>query len=351
MNNSLVIREEIQTAITKEINPVELARVLYPRIERAIELANTPEEVNELRAQIETINTYIKRALPKFIKERQEQFKTTHEGDMLYVRASGKAGELWDACEDKRLHGGDRKSIQVANSPLDKLSVTDAGFKGSRDATTCKRIGDLHDEDLRTYDEDTFQNMKQATLNGAERVWLMLFQADPPQPIDGKYRIIYADPPWTYGNMRFDGATMPDDHYPVMTIDELCELPIKEAAENDAVLFLWVTSPILEDAFRVIKAWGFEYKTSFVWDKVKHNMGHYNSVRHEFLLVCTRGSCQPDVMKLFDSVVTVERGKHSEKPEAFREIIDHLYIHGNRIELFATKQTEGWVAYGNDIST
>ena len=120
--------------------------------------------------------------------------------------------------------------------------------------------------------------------------------------------------------------------------------------EDDAVLFLWVTSPFLESCFKVIKAWGFKYKTSFVWDKVKHNFGHYNSVRHEFLLVCTRGSCTPNVQKLFDSVQVIERnGRHSEKPEEFREIIDTLYPHGKRLEMFARTRVEGWDAWGMDI--
>jgi len=113
-------------------------------------------------------------------------------------------------------------------------------------------------------------------------------------------------------------------------------MPAQEWAEDDAVLFLWATSPMLENAFQVIRAWGFKYKTSFVWDKVKHNFGHYNSIRHEFLLVCTRGSCTPDAGKLFDSVQTIERSdRHSEKPEEFRKIIETLYTRGAKLELFA----------------
>jgi N6-adenosine-specific RNA methylase IME4 len=164
----------------------------------------------------------------------------------------------------------------------------------------------------------------------------------------GKYKIIYADPPWCYGNKLVEGYGTAENHYPTMTIQELCELPIKELAEDNAVLFLWVTSPLLEECFQVIKAWGFKYKTSFVWDKVKHNMGHYNSVRHELLLICTKGSCLPDNKKLFDSVVEVERtNKHSEKPEQFREIIDTIYSCGKRIELFARKKTDKWDVWGN----
>jgi len=95
---------------------------------------------------------------------------------------------------------------------------------------------------------------------------------------------------------------------------------------------------MLEDAFRVVHSWKFKYKTSFVWDKVSHNFGHYNSVRHEFLFVCTRGVV-PDNPKLYDS-----GAKHREKPSTLREagriqaIIDDLYTYGKRIELFALRK-------------
>lgn len=175
----------------------------------------------------------------------------------------------------------------------------------------------------------------------------------PPLPTTGKYRVIYADPPWKYGNDGIIGDTdhygHVGRHYPSMTIQELCDLPIRDMAEDNAVLFLWVTSPLLEDAFPLIRAWGFKYKTSFVWDKIGHNFGHYNSVRHELLLVCTRGSCTPDNLRLFDSVQSIEKSdKHSEKPEEFREIIDTLYTHGNKIELFARTLADGWEVWGNE---
>ena len=163
---------------------------------------------------------------------------------------------------------------------------------------------------------------------------------------DGKYRVIYADPPWSYGNTQPDYHTEQSDHYPTMELKDICALPVKELAMDDAVLFIWVTSPTLEESFQVIKAWGFKYKASFVWDKIKHNMGHYNSVRHEFLLIAVRGSCQPDVARLFDSVYSSEREGHSKKPHFFYEVIDTTYPHGPRIEMFARNTREGWASYG-----
>jgi len=172
--------------------------------------------------------------------------------------------------------------------------------------------------------------------------------AERPLPKD-KYRVFYADPPWKYGDSGNDNYGPAERHYPAMSIDELCALEVKKLAQDDAVLFLWVTSPMLDVCFKVIKAWGFKYKTSFVWDKVKHNFGHYNSVRHELLLVCTRGSCTPDSDEKVDSVQTIERSnEHSEKPEEFRQIIDTLYTHGKRIELFARTKAEGWETWGNE---
>jgi N6-adenosine-specific RNA methylase IME4 len=78
-------------------------------------------------------------------------------------------------------------------------------------------------------------------------------------------------------------------------------------------------------------------------------MGHYNSVRHEFLLVCTKGSCTPDVLKLHDSVISEERTEHSKKPEIFRKIIDEIYPYGKRIELFARQKIGTWEVFGNEI--
>lgn len=164
---------------------------------------------------------------------------------------------------------------------------------------------------------------------------------------NSKYRVIYADPPWKYGDQLTEDYGPTKFHYPAMSISELCALPIVDLCEDSAVLFLWVTSPLLEECFRVIAEWGFSYKSSFVWDKIKHNMGHYNSVRHEFLLICTRGSCLPDVPELIDSVQSIERTKHSTKPEEFRTIIDKLYLRGKRIELFARTEAKGWDRWGN----
>lgn len=163
-----------------------------------------------------------------------------------------------------------------------------------------------------------------------------------------KYRVIYADPPWKYGDAGY-GHGPAEFHYPTLTLREICDLPISDMTTDNAVLFLWATSPMLPEALEVVKAWGFVYKASFVWNKIKHNVGHYNSVRHEFLLLAVRGSCPPDSSQLPPSVMDIERGEHSVKPEQFRQVIAAMYPNGKRVELFARKKVDGWDTWGNQV--
>jgi N6-adenosine-specific RNA methylase IME4 len=167
----------------------------------------------------------------------------------------------------------------------------------------------------------------------------------------GKYRVIYADPPWSYNDKRSSGGMGgAEEQYPTMSLEDICDLPVKDIADKEAVLFLWATTPLLREAFQVMGCWGFEYKTLFVWDKVRPFPGNYSSVAQEVLLLGTKGSCTPDCRERPYSIIRVEKGRHSEKPEEFRKLIHQLYKYGNRVELFARRQTEGWDVYGNECA-
>jgi N6-adenosine-specific RNA methylase IME4 len=167
-----------------------------------------------------------------------------------------------------------------------------------------------------------------------------------------KFRVLYADPCWDYTNRPGHGAA--SDHYPTMPLSQICSLDIKSICLPDSVLFLWSPAPLLLDALEVLKAWGFTYKQLIVWDKVKHNWGSYFSARHELLLVAARGSCTPDcdatTVASIDSVQVIDRSEHSRKPEQFRKIIDTLYPHGARLELFARgKVPAHWRKWGAEV--
>ena len=170
----------------------------------------------------------------------------------------------------------------------------------------------------------------------------------------GKHRVIYTDPPWQYNDTRsgvegMEGSAA-EGQYPTMSVQQLSDLAVQDLAAADSVLFCWATFPLLPDALEVIRAWGFKYKTAFVWAKVRPNFGHYHNANAELLLVCTRGSATPDADKRESQVQTIERtGKHSSKPEDFRAMIDRLYTTGKRIELFRRGAApDGWEVWGNE---
>lgn len=170
----------------------------------------------------------------------------------------------------------------------------------------------------------------------------------------GKHRVIYTDPPWQYSDSRGGlddyGSTAAETHYPTMSVEQLCALDVKALAADDAVLFCWATFPLLPDALAVVKAWGFTYKTAIVWDKDRSNVGNYHNASAELLLICTRGSGTPETDVRPDQVQHVPHpGRHSAKPEEFREMIDAMYPSGPRIELFRRGEApDGWAVWGNE---
>jgi N6-adenosine-specific RNA methylase IME4 len=252
-------------------------------------------------------------------------------------------------------HGGDRKSEKSSVQFADLISTAETLAKEHGvNESTIRRDGKKFEamEKLAVTHPDLAQEVfdGKKKINEVRRTVRSVEVKAAALLPSAKFRVIYADPPWKYGDQLTEDYGPTKFHYPSMSISELCAMPIKELCEPDAVLFLWVTSPLLFECLPIIDAWGFAYKTSFVWDKIKHNMGHYNSVRHELLLICTRGSCTPDNVQLFDSVQSIERGKHSEKPAEFRAIIETLYEHGKKLELFARQPAENWTVYGNQVS-
>lgn len=164
-----------------------------------------------------------------------------------------------------------------------------------------------------------------------------------------KYPVIYADPPWRYELPPMGGSNRSiENHYPTMSLEEICALPVKDLATDDAILYLWATSPKLAECLKVIEAWGFEYRTNFVWVKDKIGMGYHNRNQHELLLVCKRGDIPPPPVNVrVSSVVNAERSDHSVKPLEFYTMIESFYPSLPKIELFCRKPRDGWAAWGN----
>lgn len=162
-----------------------------------------------------------------------------------------------------------------------------------------------------------------------------------------RYPLIYADPPWRYEHAESESRAI-ENQYPTMDLEAICALPLTEITTDDAILFMWTTSPKLEEGMRVLSAWGFTYRTCMVWDKEKIGMGYYARQQHELLLIGTRGAPPtpaPDARPA--SVVRIARAEHSAKPEAFYEIIERMYPALPKLEMFCRSPRAGWDVWGN----
>lgn len=166
---------------------------------------------------------------------------------------------------------------------------------------------------------------------------------------DVRYPIIYADPPWRYENPPMGGTNRSiENHYPTMTLEEICAMPVADLATDDAMLYLWATAPKLAECLQVITAWGFEYRTNLVWDKEVIGMGYHARNQHEILLVAKRGNIPPpEAGKQPSSVHREKRGEHSAKPDFYYEMIEAAYPQLPKIELFCRSPRDGWAVWGN----
>src|SRR3990167_5626772 len=141
-----------------------------------------------------------------------------------------------------------------------------------------------------------------------------------------KYQIIYCDPPWKYQDKSKSHGGGAESHYPCMSIAEMSALPIKDISADDSVLLMWVTMPMLEVAFEVIRAWGFKYKTcAFTWVKknkdgsIYMGMGRHTRANAEVCLLATQGKGVSRIDASIKNTHLAPRTKHSEKPQLFKK--------------------------------
>lgn len=169
-----------------------------------------------------------------------------------------------------------------------------------------------------------------------------------------RYGVIVADPEWRFEPYSRETGMerAADNHYPTSVTDLIAARDVPSITADDCVLFLWATVPMLEDAMTVMKAWGFQYKSHAIWDKVHIGTGYWFRNRHELLLVGTKGDIPAPAMgEQFASVMTIARKEHSAKPEQFLELIEQYFPNLPKIELNRRGAARpGWDAWGNEVA-
>ena len=169
--------------------------------------------------------------------------------------------------------------------------------------------------------------------------------------VQGRYNVLYVDPPWQYEDLHV-GRHGAVDEYELMDIDSIKSFPIQNITEDNAVLFMWATVPLLDQAFEVISAWGFKYKTSLFWEKTGLlGLGRWFRGQVEILTVSIRGDVKPFGLQRKNIVTCIATG-HSKKPDIFRDIIEDATVNipdRRMIELFARRAVAGWDSMGNEL--
>lgn len=183
----------------------------------------------------------------------------------------------------------------------------------------------------------------------AENHYIELQKTFPPFPRK-RYGVVLADPPWSFSTYSENGMDRSaDNHYPTVDVDTLCGVGPFVPAADDCVLFLWATVPMLPQALKVMKAWGFDYKSNFAWVKDRIGTGYWFRNQHELLLVGTTGNIPAPAMGTqFSSVLEHAVGDHSQKPDAVYLMIESYFPTLPKIELNARRGREGWDVWGNE---
>ena len=174
----------------------------------------------------------------------------------------------------------------------------------------------------------------------------------PPLPnIEGKYNVIYADPPWDVkaGPDWGSGEESKDLLYPTMSLEEISALPIKELASNNAHLYIWTINKYIPQTYDIARAWGFKPSCLITWCKPPHGIGLGGTYiqNTEHLLFCRRGTLEA-IKRIDTTWFSYPRGRHSEKPDEFRKMIEEVSP-GKRIELFAREKVRDWDVWGNEV--
>ncbi len=171
------------------------------------------------------------------------------------------------------------------------------------------------------------------------------------------FSTILADPPWRFENRT--GKMAPEHQrllrYPTMTLNEICEMPIKNVASANAHLYLWVPNALLSDGLEVMKNWGFTYKTNIVWFKTRKDggpdgrgVGFYFRNVTELILFGIRGHMRTlDAGRTQTNIILSQKREHSRKPDEIYDLVEDCSP-GPYLELFARFARTGWSQWGNE---
>lgn len=318
----------------------ELALTLVNAASYALSNADTFEEIHKIRNQL--------RAFEIVFGKYKVELPAANAIVAQRLRTARVMGQ-WLIDNVNHSGGGDRKSRLASLTAISDLPHYVSKFHSLQ----WRRMAQVDEQDFELWVKELLET---GDMSGAGllRLWASLNGSDPantPPLPDGKFSLIYGDPPWKYEHAKSENRAI-ETNYQTMTLDEICGLRVLGIAADDCVLFLWATSPKLAEAMEVIESWGFTYRTCMVWVKDKIGMGYYARQQHELLLIAARGSLPVPLPKNRpSSIIEAPRLRHSEKPKEIYKLIETMYPKSAKIELFSRAPQDGWETWGHESGT
>lgn len=321
--------------------------VIISKASKMLAETKTVPELREVAAVGHTAIEHAKRL-------RVGGFEAMCNAAEIVLRAERRLGEM---LASQSLNGGDRKS----ESRDERVKLSDLGISAMQ-SHRWQAAARVPEEMFQQWFAETVEAGKQPTSGALIKLGKQSHRkqwAEPTEPIEGtcgslreliddgkKFRCIYADPPWQYDNQETRAST--DNHYGTMSVAQICAEPVAAVAADDCHLHLWTTNAFLFAAREVMDAWGFDYRSVFVWCKPQMGIGNYWRVSHELMLLGVRGKATNFLANDEMSWIQADRTKHSRKPRQVREKIERVSP-GPYLEMYGREKIEGWTVYGNQI--
>lgn len=312
-----------------------------------------PRELADLRVWLGTIEG----AVSRLVGDRNAKLRAGQMLSEARLRIERQLG-AWLKAHVNHTGGGDRRSVSPGGTPIRDLPEG----VSRNDSSRFQKLAAIPEAHFERWLVECRDRGQEITTKGALRFALAVehqrqkragFRSAEGAAVDlcelvakgQRFGCLYVDPPWEYGNTASHGAAI--HHYPTLTVDELAALPVKDLGAPDAHCHLWTTTVHLPAALRLLAGWGFAYKSVFVWLKEGLGLGNYWRVATEFLLLGVRGSA-PFADHGQPNWLAGGKGRHSEKPEAVRRLIERVSP-GPYLELFARREAPGWTTWGNEL--
>jgi N6-adenosine-specific RNA methylase IME4 len=309
--------------------------VKYEAARKALAEANRVDEARDIDNVATALEAYARQTKNADMESWVTEIK---------LRAKRRIGEL--TREIDKSHGN-RYTVESPVGGLSKKEVLKQAGVTKQEANRCEQIAGIPEQEFNEYLHTKREKNAPVTVNEVLR------NVQQPKKRKKKilYNLIYADPPWRYEYSKSTSRDI-ENQYPTMSLDDIKNLDVP--AHDDSILFLWATSPKLNESLEVLQAWGFDYKTCAVWDKQKIGMGYYFRQQHEILLIGSKGDIPtPEPANRPASIFSYPRNKHSEKPIEVYDIITSMYpefaSEDHRIELFSRNKMSKWAAWGNQV--